>query len=143
MRARMMYAQSVAYDPTGNAVYTVTVPNARVHTLVVSRFDRRDMQLSAEFVPAVGAGLSLGEGRRLDEFHVTGAAVVGRHLVAVSAAFSTLLTIDLATEAVVSAHALTGVGVPVGLAVAGNQVVLVDATGQLWTVPAPWGAPAP
>ena len=76
MRARMMYVQSVAYDPTGNAFYTVTVPNTQVHSLVVSRFDRRDMQLSAEFVPAVGAGLSLGERRRLDEFYVTGAAGV-------------------------------------------------------------------
>lgn len=138
MRARMMYAQSVAYDPTGNALYTVTVPNERVRTLVVSRFDRRDMVLSAEFEPAVGTGLSLGSRRRLDEFYVTGAAVVGRHLLAVSAAYSTLLTIDLTTETVVAAHALGGIGVPAGLAVKGDELFVADAGGRVWVLPAPW-----
>ena len=141
MRARVMYAQSVAYDPTGNALYTVTVPNERVRTLVVSRFDRRDMVLSAEFVPAVGAGLSLGTERRLDEFYVTGATVVGQHLLAVSAAFSTLLTIDLRTEAVVAAHALGGIGAPAGLAVKGNELLVADAGGRVWVLPAPWATP--
>lgn len=141
MRARMMYVQAAAFDPTANDVFTVTVPNERVHTLVVSRFDRRDMVLSAEFVPSLGAGLSLAAGRRLDEFYVTGAAVVGHRLLAVSAAFNTLLTIDLTTGALVSAHALPGAQVPVGLAVKGDELYVVDAAGHLRVFAAPWAAP--
>lgn len=139
VRARMMYASSVAYDASTDAIYTVTVPNERVRALVVSRFARRDMTLSAEFVPSVGAGLALGERRALDEFHVTGATVIGSRLVAISAAFSTLLVIDLPSQSVVAAYGIAGVRAPVGVALRQEDLHVVDGAGTLWTLPAPPG----
>lgn len=131
IRARMMYVQSVAFDPASDAFYTVTVPNRQVRPLVVSRFDRGDRTLSAEFVPGVGPGLSLAAGRSIDEFHVTGLAAVDGRLYGVSAAYATLLVIDPAARALVGAHALEGVRAPVGLAVKGDEVFVVDAGGRV------------
>ncbi len=56
VRARMMYTMSAAFDPAGKSVYTITVPNAKVKRLVVSRFDADDMTLSEEFVPKLPGG---------------------------------------------------------------------------------------
>jgi hypothetical protein len=53
VRARLLYILSAACEATTNSVYTVTVPNNRVKRLVVSRFDRRDLTLSEEFVPSL------------------------------------------------------------------------------------------
>jgi len=43
---------SAAYDPATDSVLTVSVPNPKNRKLVVSRFDRKDMTLSEEFVLA-------------------------------------------------------------------------------------------
>ncbi len=122
VRARMMYVLSAAFDPATASVYTVTVPNNKVKRLVVSRFDRRDMTLSEEYSPTLSsdAGLALKGKRTLDEYHVTGATIDGRKLYAISAAFSTLLTIDLDRHTVVAAHAVPGIAKPVGIAVKGG-----------------------
>jgi disulfide bond formation protein DsbB len=140
VRARMMYTMSLAFDPVTNSVYTITVPNAKVKRLVVSRFDRRDLTLSEEFMPvlASGSGLTLsGEKRSLDEYYVTGATIDDGRLYAISAAFSTLLTIDLAAHAVVAAHAIPGLDRPVGLAIKGNDFYIAGEGGALAIVPRP------
>lgn len=139
IRGRMMYVMSLASDPQAAALYTVTVPNAKVRTLVVSQFDRRDMVLSAEFSPRVdpASGLALPEGRSLAEYYVTATTAAGGRLYALSAAYSTLLTIDPAAGAVVAAHGIDGIARPVGLAVRGGDLVIVDGDGTLWTVAMP------
>jgi hypothetical protein len=69
--------------------------------------------------------------------------VAGDRLYALSAAFSTLLTIDLSSKEVVGTHGLEGVGQPVGLAAKGDELFVVDARGAVSVVAAPWaGAPA-
>jgi len=145
VRARMMYTMSLAFDSASNSFYTVTVPNARSKRLVVSRFDRRDLTLSEEFLPALSpaSGLVLGGDKRsLDEFYVTGAAIDRGRLYAISAAFSTLLTIDLATHQVVAAHAVPGLDRPVGLAIKGDDFYLVGEHGDLALVARPSDSPA-
>jgi hypothetical protein len=140
VRARMMYTMSAAFDPATKSIYTLTVPNTKVKRLIVSRFDRRDMTLSEEFSPtlAANAGLTLsGEKRSLDELYVTGAAVADGRLYAISAAHGVLLTIDLASHAVVAAHAVAGAGRPVGLAIKGGDIYLVDADGAVRVVSRP------
>ena len=128
VRARMMYVLSAAFDPQANALYTITVPNARSRRLVVSRFDRRELTLSAEFTPAIaaGSGLRLGRGRSLDELYVTDAAFDGSRLYALSAAYGTLLVIDPARQVILSAYAIPGLHRPVGLAVAGDRLYVLD-----------------
>ena len=135
VRARMMYAMSAAYDPARQSVFTVTVPNAKVKRLVVSRFARADMTLSEEFAPAVGAasGLALQGKRTLDEYYVTGAAVADGRLYALSAAYSTLLVIDLASRELVAAYAVPGISRPVGMALKGNAVWVVGEDGTVTT----------
>ncbi len=140
VRARMMYTMSLAFDPATKSIYTVTVPNARVKRLVISRFDRRDLTLSEEFTPALAteSGLRLsGDTRSLDEYYVTGAAVDGGRLYAISAAYNTLLTIDLATHTVVAADAIPGLDRPVGLAIKGDDLYIVGENGALAVVPRP------
>jgi len=131
VRARMMYTMSAAFDPAGKSVYTITVPNAKVKRLVVSRFDQGDMTLSEEFVPklSAGAGLALQGKRSLDEFYVTGACVAGGRLYALSAAYSTLLVIDLASHEVVEARAIPGLQRPIGMAVKGDEIYVLSEDG--------------
>lgn len=139
VRARMMYVMSAAFDPATRSVYTVTVPNNKVKRLVVSRFDRRDMTLSEEFAPALApaSGLALGPKRSLDEFFVTGATIAGGRMYAVSAAYDTLLTIDLAAHAVVAAHSVPGLVRPTGIAARGDDLYIVGEDGRVWIVARP------
>jgi disulfide bond formation protein DsbB len=135
IRARMMYTMSAAYDPATKSAFTVTVPNAKVKRLVVSRFGD-DYTLSEEFSPGLAAdsGLKLGAKRKLDELYVTGAAVADGRLYAISAAYATLLTIDLAQRVIVSAHAVPGLTRPVGLAVKRGDFVILGEDGSVTVV---------
>ena len=138
VRAKMMYVMSVAFDPATGSVYTVTVPNAKVKRLVVSRFDRRDMTLSEEFTPSLAPGSGLAfrtEKGSLDSFYASGAAFAGGKLYVISAAFGTLLAIDPQTRTVVSAHTIPGLERPVGLAIKGSEAFIVNAAGGLTVVP--------
>jgi disulfide bond formation protein DsbB len=132
VRARMMYAMSAAYDARTKSFFTVTVPNAKVKGFVVSRFGA-DYVLSEEFTPALAAesGLKLGAKRKIDELYVTGAACADGRLYALSAAYSTLLTIDVPSRAIVAAHAIPGLSRPVGLAVKGDELYIVGEDGSL------------
>jgi disulfide bond formation protein DsbB len=136
VRARMMYVLSAAYDQATNSIYTVSVPNNKVKRLVVSRFDRRDMTLSEEFTPTVApdGGPAFAAKRTVDEFVVTGATVVDGSLYAISAAYSTLLRIDLATHRLVEAYAIPGLVSPTGLAAKGDELYIVGAGGKVWVV---------
>ncbi len=133
VRARMMYVMSLAYDPVTNSVYTVTVPNNKVQRLVVSRFDRRDFTLSEEFTPTLAAesGLRLGDKRSLDELYVVGAAMDGAEMLALSARYGVLLTIDPARHAVVAAHVIPGLSRPTGIAVRGDGLYIVQQDGTV------------
>jgi disulfide bond formation protein DsbB len=92
------------------------------------------MTLSEEFLPSLGAGLTLaGEDRSLDELYVTGAAFAEGRLWALSAAYSTLLAIDPATGRVVAAAGLEGLRRPVGLAVRGREFIVLDEDRQVVT----------
>jgi disulfide bond formation protein DsbB len=139
VRARMMYVLSAAFDPATNSVYTVTVPNNKVKRLVLSRFDRRDMTLSEEFSPTIApaAGLALAGKRSLDEFVVTGATIADGRMYAISAAYNTLLTIDLSTHMVVAAHTIPGLVRPTGIAVKGESLYIVGESGAVWVVGRP------
>lgn len=134
VRAKTMYVMSLAFDPASNALYTVSVPNRGTRRLVVSRFDRQDLALSEEFVPAISptVGLTLrGSGRSLDELYVTGATIDAGRLYLLSAAYSTLLTIDLAQRTIVAAHALPGLERPTGLAIKQDALHVVGEDGVL------------
>ena len=140
VRARMMYTMSVACDPATKSIYTVTVPNSKVRQLVVSRFDQRDWTLSEEFLPALApdAGLAFrGEKRSLDELYITGATIAAGRMYAISAAYDTLLTIDLSTRAVVAAHTIAGLSRPTGIAARGNALYVVSADGTVTVVERP------
>ncbi|MBA4071305.1 MAG: hypothetical protein C0497_05630 [Gemmatimonas sp.] len=139
VRARMLYIMSAAYDAASNSIYTITVPSNVVKRMVVSRFDRRDMVLSEELVPTLArsAGLTLGEDRSLGEYMITGAAVGDGQLYAISAAHSTLLTLDLATHRIVAAHVVPGLRNPVGLAARGSDLYLLGADGTVTVVARP------
>ena len=136
VRARMMYVMSAAYDPGSNSVYTVTVPNNKVRRLVISRYDRNDMTLSEEFSPTLAkeAGLTLVGKQTLDDFYVTGATITGGKMYAISAAFNTLLTIDLQTRSVAAARAIPGLARPVGIAAKGEELYIVGESGAVWVV---------
>jgi disulfide bond formation protein DsbB len=138
VRARMMYVLSAAYDPASRSVYTVTVPNNKVKRLVVSRFGP-DMTLSEEYAPVLSpdSGLAPAGKRTLDEYYVTGAAIADGRMYAISAAFNTLLTIDLATRAVVAAHAVPGIAKPTGIAVKGDELYIVGESGTVWVISRP------
>ncbi len=142
VRARMLYIMSAAYDAGSNAVYTVTVPNNKVKRLVVSRFDRKDLTLSEEFVPTLSAeaGLTLAPKRALDEYFVSGAVIANGQMYALSAAYNTLLTIDLGTRQVVAAHSIPGLTRPTGMALKGDELYIVGEDGMLTVVPRPAAA---
>lgn len=140
VRARLNYVMSLAYDPGTDSFYTLSVPNRRHQRLVVSRFERADMTLAEEYSPRLSpsSGLALaGDGRSLDEYYVTGAAVEGGKLFALSAAYSTLLTLDLGARSLSSAHAIEGIEAPTGLAVKGDELWIAAADGRIVVVRKP------
>jgi disulfide bond formation protein DsbB len=138
VRARQHYILSAAYDADADEVVTVSVPSARHPRMVVSRFDRSDLMLSSEFLPSMGEGLALrGPERTLAEYVVTGATVEERVLYAVSAAYSTVLAIDLASRSVVAAYAVPGLEQPVGLTVRGGEWLIAQADGRVAVVEIP------
>jgi disulfide bond formation protein DsbB len=142
VRARMMYTMSLAFDPATRSLYTVTVPNTKAKRLVVSRFDfdRRDLTLSEEFMPALAADAGLtfkADKRSLDEYYVTGATIGDGRMYAISSAFTTLLAIDLATHKVVGAWVVRGIGRPTGLALAGEALFIITEDGRVGTVQRP------
>ncbi len=138
VRARMSYVMSLAYDAASDSFYTATVPSRRYPALVVSRFSRADMTLSEEFRPRLGAGLALaGEKRALDELYVTGLAVADGRMYALSAAYGTLLVLDLASREVIGARAIPGLVRPAGLAVKGQELWIAGADGRVTVVDRP------
>ncbi|MDX1675963.1 MAG: hypothetical protein R3314_14305, partial [Longimicrobiales bacterium] len=138
VRARLMYVLSLAYDPASDALITVSVPSERHPQLVVSRFDRADLVLSSELVPELGPGLeTVGPERGLEEYVVTGAAVADGRLYAISAAYSTLLAIDLATGTVTAAYAVPELVDPVGLAAPDDELWIAQADGRVAVVARP------
>ena len=99
---------------------------------VVSRFAGRDRMLASEFVVRAGAGLTpQGDGRSAAEYVVTGAAVSDGVLYAVSAAYSTLLVIDLQDRTLRAAYAVPGLSHPVGVAVRGAQLLVAQQDGRI------------
>jgi disulfide bond formation protein DsbB len=140
VRARLMYVSSLAYDPERDSFWTVSIPNETQRQLVVSRFDRRDMTLSEEFVPALApeSGLGLaGEKRTLSEYHVTALTFADDRLWALSAAHSTLLAIDPVSLEITAAWAVPGLARPTGLAARASDLVLVGQSGRVWTLDRP------
>jgi Disulfide bond formation protein DsbB len=138
VRARLQYVLSLAFDPAAQELITVSVPSARQRRLVVDRFARTSMALAAEFVPRLGAGLALGgDARSLAEYVVTGAAVADGRLYAISAAYSTLLVIDLGERVVRAAYVVPGLDRPVGLAVRGPELLVAQADGRIAVLPRP------
>ena len=138
VRARQMYVLSLAYDPVADELITLSVPSPRHRRLVVSRFARADYLLSSEFEPRLAPGLTLaGPERSPAEYVVTGATVVDGRLYAVSAAYSTLLVIDLRDKTLRAAYALPGIEHPVGLAARGTQLLVAQADGRIAVIERP------
>jgi len=131
VRARQQYVRSLAFDSAAQELITVSVPSAKQRRLVVSRFARGDMVLASEFVPRFGTGLTLKPDRKLADYLVTGAAAADGRLYAVSAAYSTLLVVDLATGVLQAAYSVPGLQRPVGLAVRGTELLVAQADGRI------------
>ena len=132
VRAHLMFALAFAFDRAAQELVTVSVPNPRHHQLVVSRFARTDMMLASEFEPAPAAGLkTAGPKRGPADYVVTGAAVADVRLYAISAAYSTLLVVDLKDRTLAAAFAVPGLKRPVGLVVRGAQLLVAQADGRV------------
>ncbi len=138
VRARQMYVLSLAFDPDTDELITVAVPSPRHRRLVVSRVARGDLVLASEFEPRLGAGLTpLGPERSAAEYVVTGAVVADGLLYAMSAAYSTLLMIDLQDKVTRGAYTVPGIADPVGLAARGAQLLVAQADGRVAVVERP------
>jgi disulfide bond formation protein DsbB len=137
-RARRMYVLSLAYDSQADELITVTVPSPRHRRLVVSRFARGDRLLSSEFEPQLGNGLTpSGPERSPADYVVTGTVAVDDMLYAVSAAYSTLLAVDLRAREIVAAYAVPGLVQPVGLAARGSELLVAQADGRIAVIERP------
>lgn len=127
VRARLLYTMSAAYDADTKSILTLTVPNHLVKRLIISRFDRKDYTLSEEYSPSIAkaSGLTLGDKRSLGEFYVTGAAVKDGILYAISAAYSTLLAIDLTSHQLLAAYTVPDLKRPIGLAATADDLFIL------------------
>jgi disulfide bond formation protein DsbB len=138
VRAKQMYVLSAAYDRDADELVTVSVPSPRHQRMVISRFDRSDLVLSSEFLPRIAPDLTLaGPDRSLAEYVVTGAVAADGVLYAVSAAYSTVLVLDLAAQTVVAAHAVPGIEQPVGITLRGEEWLIAQADGRVAVVRRP------
>lgn len=132
VRARQQYVLSLAYDPGFDELITISIPSPRQKRMVVSRFDRADYLLSSEFLPKPGPALqTTAPERGLADYVVTAATVSDGVLYALSAAYSTLLAIDLQSKTVTAAYAVPGIAKPVGLAARGRELLVAQADGRI------------
>lgn len=132
VRAHQMFVLSLAFDPAANELITVSVPNPRHRALVVSRFARADLVLASEFAPPFGPGLArAGPNRSPADYVVSGAAVADGKLYAISAAYSTLLVIDLGSQTIRAAYAVPGLEHPTGLAVRDGRLLVAERNGGI------------
>lgn len=160
VRARQQYVLSAAYDAGADELVTVSVPSPRHPRVVVSRFDRRDLILSSEFLlelPPGPTGRAYGSydpslqapgrapltlaspDRTLAEYVVTGAAAADGLLHLVSAAYSTILVVDLEARQLRAAYGVRGLDQPVGLALRRDAWLVAQADGRVAVV----GRPSP
>ena len=58
---------------------------------------------------------------------------------AISAAYGTLLTIDLGTRSVVAAYTIRGLGMPTGIAVKSGDLYVVNSAGVVSVIAKPSG----
>jgi disulfide bond formation protein DsbB len=138
VRARQQYVLSLAFDPSAQELITVSVPSPRHRRLVVSRFALADRMLASEFQLRLSRGLALaGPERSLAEYVVTGATVADGRLYAISAAYSTLLVVDLRERTLSAAYAVPGLRRPVGVAVRGPQLLIAQADGRIAAIERP------
>jgi DNA-binding beta-propeller fold protein YncE len=106
--------------------------------LVVSRFARSDRLLSSEFPVTFPPRLTLsGPDRTPAEYLVTGAVVADGLLYAVSAAYSTLLVIDLRDRTLRGAWAVPGLAEPVGITSRGAHLLVAQADGRVAVIDRP------
>ena len=68
---------------------------------------------------------------------MTGTVAVDGMLYAVSAAYSTLLVIDLRTRSIVAAYAVPGLVQPVALAARGSELLVAQADGRIAVIERP------
>lgn len=138
VRARQMYVLSLAYDPAAQELITVTVPSPRQRRLVVSRFARADFLPASEFAPRLAGALEAsGADSSLAAYRVTGATVADGVLYAISAAYSTLLVVDLQDRTVRAGYAVPGLTQPVGLAASGSRLLIAQADGRIAVLATP------
>ena len=138
LRARQQYVLSLAYDREADELITVSVPSPRHRRLVVSRFARSDLTLASEFQPRFAVGLARsGPNGSPADYVVTAATVSDGMLYAFSAAYSTLLAIDLRTKLIAAAYAVPQIEQPVGLAVRGAELLVAQADGRVAVVERP------
>ena len=81
--------------------------------------------------------MRLRPGRSVDELYVTAATFDGGRLWAVSAAYSTLLSIDIQARTIVKAYTLPNLHRPVGMAVRAGRFVVAEEDGSILVVPVP------
>ncbi|MFO7587278.1 MAG: hypothetical protein R6X22_04305 [Gemmatimonadota bacterium] len=72
---------------------------------------------------------------------MTGATVTDGVLYALSAAYSTLLVVDLDERTVIAAYAVPGLERPVGLAARGSQLLVAQADGRIAVLERPGSGP--
>jgi disulfide bond formation protein DsbB len=138
VRARQMYVLSLAYDPAAQELITVTVPSSRQRRVVVSRFARADFLPASEFQPHLAPEMaSAGADSSLVGYLITGATVAEGTLYAISAAYSTLLVLDLRDRTIRAAYTVPGLTRPTGLTVRGSQLLVAQADGRLALVERP------
>jgi hypothetical protein len=138
VRARQMFVMSLAYDPAADELIAVTVPSPRHQRLVVARFSRADFLPVSERVPMLAPGLTARDSTRtLADYMVTGAVVADGLLYAISAAYSTLLVMDVEGRAVFAAYAVPGLERPTGLAARGTTLLVALADGRVAVVERP------
>jgi hypothetical protein len=136
--------RAAAFDAGSGSIFTVSLPNPRSPRLVVSRFDRGDLTLSQELLPSLdpASGLSLAARRSIDELYPTAATMHDGRLWVLSAAYSTLLSVDVAKGRIVSAHAIPGLRRPAGLAVREGRFAIADEDGTVLLTPASASTPS-
>lgn len=115
IRARMMHALALAFNPDNNSIYTITVPNNKHKNIVVSRFDRNDSILTEEFRPLKGSSVTLKEGRSFDEYYVTGLTYKDGRLYALSKQYSSVFALNTVTREIERVYSFDGITNPQGI----------------------------
>lgn len=140
IRAKQQYILSWDYEPKSNKFIIASVPDNLKPSWSMAEFDGDDKLPLAEYIPALGDGLSLKDGASLGDYYITGIDAQPEATYLLSKNYSSLLLLNPATHKIEAAYGFSGVANPQAIGLKDKKIYIFSREGdenKVFIFPAP------